>query len=405
LALVLVGAGVASGVAGAALVGLLRLVQHLAYGFADTFPAAVEGAAPWRRVLAPTLGGALAGLAWIVLRRYRTPSVMEASGPKAPRLPLLRSLADAATQIVLVGSGASIGREGAPRLAGAALASALATWARQPRRWRSVAVAAAAGAGLGTVYNAPIAGAIFAVEVLGVSFAPGNVVAIFVVSGAAAITAWPILGTSPTFSYVGPDATWPVWLWVPVAVVIGMALGRGFLALIALAARLRPSPDWRLPVGIATVGALVGVLSIWLPTLPGNGKGIVLETLSTPGSLLVFAALAVVKPLATAATYGAGADGGLIAPSLSTGAAAGAAVALAGASLGLPLPVAAFALTCGAAILATTQRAPFFAAMFVLELVHPPLAVAAAVAICAVAAGWLSQTIWPPRQLTAAPVA
>jgi H+/Cl- antiporter ClcA len=389
LALVLIGSGVASGLAGAALIGLLRLTQHLAYGYAANFPAAVAGAPAWQRVLAPTLGGLVAGVAWMVLRRKQTPSVEVAVGTST-RLPLRRSLAEAVTPIVLVGSGASIGREGAPRLAGAALASALATFARVPHRWRTVAVAGAAGAGLGTVYNAPLAGAVFALEVLGIRLLPGNLVAVLTVSAAAAATSWPILGTAPAFSYVEPDAGWPVWLWVPIAAVLGLVLGRGFVAAINLAGRLRPSATWRLPIGIAAVGCAVGVLSIWLPMLPGNGKGIVLETLTSEGSLLVFAALVVLKPLATAATYGSGADGGLIAPSLSTGASAGAAVALVGAMLGLNLPVAAFALVAGAGILAVTQRAPFFAAMFVLELAHPPLSVAAAVALCALLAGGLS---------------
>jgi H+/Cl- antiporter ClcA len=392
---VLLLAGAASGLAGAGLVGLLRLTQHLAYGYAATFPAAVAAAPPWQRVLAPTVGGLLAGLAWMVLRRRHTPTLEAAVRSAAPPLPLGRSLAEAVTQIVLVGSGASIGREGAPRLAGAALASTLATIAHLSRRWRRVVVAAAAGAGLGTVYNAPLAGAIFAVEVLGIRFAPGNLVAVLTVSGAAAATAWPILGTAPTFNYPEPDAGWPVWAWVPLAAVLGLLLGRGFVAAIDVAARLRPPANWRLPLQIAAVGAVVGVASIWFPMLPGNGKGIVLEALTSDGSLLIFAALVVLKPLATAATYGSGADGGLIAPSLSTGAAAGAAVALLGSLLGVNLPVAAFALVGGAAMLAVTQHAPFFAAMFVLELAHPPTSVAAAAVLSALIAGWISRSQRP----------
>lgn len=107
--------GLSVGVAATLVTELLHLIQHLAYGYTDeTFLLGVEHADPLRRVLAPTLGLGLAGLAWMWLRRRRLPQVSEACGPKARRLPLGRTTADALLQILAVGTGASIGRSELP---------------------------------------------------------------------------------------------------------------------------------------------------------------------------------------------------------------------------------------------------------------------------------------------------
>ena len=98
--------------------------------------------------------------------RGRRTEVSEALWLHSGKLPLLPSLARGVLSIVIVGMGVSLGREGAPQLFGAAFASRCSDWARLPLWQRRLLVAAGAGAGFSAVYNVPLGGTLFALEVL-----------------------------------------------------------------------------------------------------------------------------------------------------------------------------------------------------------------------------------------------
>jgi H+/Cl- antiporter ClcA len=128
----------------------------------------------------------------------------------------------------------------------------------------------------------------------------------------------------------------------------------------------------------------MGICSIWWPELPGNGHSIL--TVSVDAGLTIggAAALLVLKPVLTALFLRAGAVGGMITPALATGAAAGSLVTLAlNHWAGTDLHVAAVSLTCATGVLAITQRAPLWAALFVWELARPPLWLFAVFAVAA----------------------
>ena len=114
--------GLLAGIACLCTTLLLRFVEHLTYHYSfGTLLAGVTGSSPMRRAVGPMIGGALAGFGWWMLRRRtEVPPLAEtiASHRRIPRLPLT---IDAALQVLLVGSGASLGREGAPRQFAAAL--------------------------------------------------------------------------------------------------------------------------------------------------------------------------------------------------------------------------------------------------------------------------------------------
>lgn len=108
--------GLLAGVAGAATTLMLHAVEHLTYRYSfGTLLAGVENSGDWRRALGPMIGGALAGTGWWLLRRRG--SVPGLSAVLAGEQPVRRLAltGDAALQVLLVGSGASLGREGAPR--------------------------------------------------------------------------------------------------------------------------------------------------------------------------------------------------------------------------------------------------------------------------------------------------
>lgn len=380
--------GLLAGVAGAATTLLLHAVEHLTYHYSfGTLLTGVGGSSPVRRALGPMVGGALAGFGWWLLRRRSEVPPLSAaiSSPRPlPRLPLS---IDAALQVLLVGSGASLGREGAPRQLAAALGDFGTTRLSLTARDREVLLACAAGAGLAAVYSVPLGGALFTVSILLKSWHPRAVGAALITSSLAVAVASPVthLEHALTWPTAGPSYLF-VFLALalsPLAAAIGLVFNR-------MTSAARPDVEirsWVLIPSIAAVGLLTGVCSIWWPELPGNGRSVLTVSVNSGLTLGAAAVILLLKPLLTALFLRAGAVGGLLTPALATGAAAGSVVALAlNEWLGTDLHVPAVSLTCAAGVLAITQRAPAFAALFVWELAHPPYWMLLVFAAAAVAA-------------------
>lgn len=364
--------GVAAGAGGIVLTLLLHLVQHLAYGYSEqSFLLGVEHASPLRRVLAPAAGGAAVGTAWLLIRRngrQLRPVVDALESPKPPARPLLSSL-DACVQIAAVGFGASLGREGAARQVGAAVGAWLAERAKLSIDQQRTVLACGAGAGLAAVYDVPLSGALFAVEVLLRSRRLRHLVPAGLSSAAATVIALTVLPNRPTYDASSLHLTAGA---VVFALLIGpLAAGTGvlFLRLMA-AARQRNANGWRLPAATTLAFAAVGALAIGYPELPGNGRGLTQLALTSAPPLLVLAALLVLKPLVTAACLASGASGGLLTPALATGAALGALTGRLWDLMWPGTPLGVFALLAATAVLSVTQRAPLTALALGLELSH-----------------------------------
>ncbi|MFM9032844.1 MAG: chloride channel protein, partial [Mycobacterium sp.] len=162
-----VAVGLLAGLAGAATIVVLHFVEHLTYHYrVGSLLDGVVGARPVRRAVGPMLGAALAGLGWWLLRRRGpVPGVGEVVSRPGP-LPRLAMTADAALQTLLVGSGASLGRENAPRQFAVVLGDlGLSRWSLTARD-RQILLGCAAGAGLAAVYSVPVGGALFALQVV-----------------------------------------------------------------------------------------------------------------------------------------------------------------------------------------------------------------------------------------------
>jgi CIC family chloride channel protein len=370
--LLIVVLGAVTGLAASALMGLLRLVQRLAYGsHGHSFAADVAAASGRHRVAALLLAGLLVGLGAILLRR-RPPAagateVSEALWLRGGRLPLAPSLARGVLSVVTVGLGSSLGREAAPQLAGASLASRLSDWAELPVWQRRLLVASGAGAGLAAVYNVPLGGGLFALEVLLGTLALPLVLPALAVSVIATAVAWIFLGTAHTYHMATFALSGAQLLW---ALICGPLIGLAavvWVRLIQRINRVRPRGRGRMVVALAAFGVL-GLVSIRYPQLLGNGKGIVQASLVGSISLGLFAVLLILKPLATAGCLGAGAPGGLFTPTLSVG------VLLTGVLAGIwshlwphTIP-AAYTLIGGAAFLAAAMQGPLSGVVLVLEL-------------------------------------
>lgn len=368
--------GLLAGVAGLATTFVLRAVQHATYHYSfGALLAGVAASSPIRRVVGPMVGAALAGLGWWLLRRRaEVPPLAQTIASREP-VPRLAWSIDALLQVLLVGSGASLGREGAPRQFAAALGDLGTGWLKRlAPRDREVLLACAAGAGLGAVYAVPLAGALFSIRILLSTWQPRAVGAAFLSSGLAVAVGSVITRDQPNLQWPIEESTYLLTahglLLAPVALAVGLAFNR-------LMAAARPARQMQTPLlipALAGAGLVMGICSHWWPELPGNGRSILTVSLASGMTLLSALAILALKPLLTALFLRAGGAGGLLTPSLATGAAAGAALILTiNWATGTHLHVPAVSLAGAAGVLAVTQGSPIWAAIFVWELARPPL--------------------------------
>ena len=378
-------AGVAAGLIGIAMALLLELFEALFYGVAHGgLLERLAAAPPWRRVLAPAVGGLVAGGVWWWLRATGgvadvETAVADRSGREATRMGLVRPFLDAVTQVLTVGSGNSVGREGAPRLAAGAVAAGLTARLGIGRPESAILIAAAAGAGLAAMYNAPLGGAAYAVELVMVAGMRrhGALVAV-PVCVIATLVSWLHSHGRPAFEVASQGLSSGTVLGLVLLVPVAAALGVGARRLWSwmLARRVR-AVRW-LPVAIGVAGLITGLVSLWVPAVVGNGRDAMEVALGAhvpedssgaPGAVLVMLlGIVALKPVLTGLTLGAGATGGRLAPSLAVGSSAGAALAIALQAGGVEASISVLAMAGAGAVLATTQKAPVFGIVFTWEL-------------------------------------
>jgi H+/Cl- antiporter ClcA len=364
--------GVSAGVGGAALLELLHAIQHAAWGYTEgTFLRGVQHASSAHRVRVLALGGVVAGVAAVtLLRRFPAPDLSESMWLRDAHVPLPGSVARALDSIVLVALGASLGREAAPQQTGAAFAGVFAERAGVPDWQRRLLVACGAGAGLAAVYNVPLGGALFALEVLLGTLTLPLVLPALASSAIAVAIAWIALGTRPT--YIVPDfhlhGSLVVW-----AIVIGPLAGLAAIAyvrLIATAHSLRPRTRRTRLVAPIVIFTVLGVLAIPYPELLGNGKNVVQLTFAAQLGTGLVAVLLVLKPLATAGCLGSGAPGGLFTPTLCFGVLFGELLGRGWMQLWPGGALGSYAVIGGAAILGASMQGPLAAVVLLLELTH-----------------------------------
>jgi H+/Cl- antiporter ClcA len=363
--------GLVTGIAASALIGLLRLVEHLSYSYrSGPFLDGVAAAPGWRRVVVLILAAAIVTAGLRVLGALPAAGSTEVSDSlwlRRARLAWAPSVGRGVLSIIAVGMGVSLGREAAPQLAGAATASRLADWADLPLWQRRLLVASGAGAGFAAVYNVPLGGTIFALEVLLGTLALPLVLPALATSVIATAVAWITLGTGPTYSVpsYALSASHLVW-----ALIMGPVLGVvavGWVRVIAYVSTHRPRGGRRIAATFAVFLAL-GLVSIRYPQLLGNGKNVVQLAVLGQMSIGLMAVLFALKPLATSACLGTATPGGLFTPTLMIG------VLLAGVAGGAWThvwhgpPLGSYALIGGGAFLAASMQGPVAGTILVLEL-------------------------------------
>lgn len=372
--LIVVALGLATGVAGSALMEVLKLAEHVFWNFPPhdgSFLHAVRATPAWQHIAVLAAAAGVVGVGILTLRRLPSSGggeVTETLWLHNGRMSLLPSLVRALVSVVTVGMGVSLGREGAPQLVGAATASKLADWQALPLWQRRLLVAAGAGAGMAAVYNVPLGGALFALEVLLGTLALPLVVPALLTSLIATAVAWIALGTNPTYIIPSYHIHSSQLVWAALTGPLAGLVAVIWVRMVAKASSMRPRRTARRFLAPLLVLTALGALSIPYPHLLGNGQDIVRRATLGELSIGLLAVLFLLKPLATAACLGSGSFGGLFTPTLTVGALLAGITGTAWSHLWPGAAVGGYAVIGAGAFLAAAMQGPLSGVVLALEL-------------------------------------
>jgi H+/Cl- antiporter ClcA len=367
--------GIGAGLGAMLLALLLHWIQHVAFGYSlthvissESFLTGVTTATPERRVQVLVICGLVAGIGWWTLYRFGQPlvSIKKAVKSDDPRMPVVSTVVHAVLQIVTVALGSPLGREVAPREIGSVWAGWLSHRAGLSVAESRIMVACGAGAGLAAVYNVPLGGAVFVLEVLLGTFGWAALVPAVATSAIAAVVAWIGLGNEHQYQVQQLALGAPLVVWSAVCGPIFGLAAWGFVWLTTRA-RAHAPKDWRLPVFALLNFAIIGALAVYFPQLLGNGKGPAGLSFNSELTIGLAAVLLILKVAITAGSLRAGAEGGLLTPGLANGALL--AIVLGGVwNLVWPgTSTGAFAIVGAAAFLAASMQMPLTAIVLILE--------------------------------------
>lgn len=367
--------GVVAGVGGMLLALLLHAIQHFAFGYSpnaiiskESFLEGVSAANASRRLYVLIFCGLIAGIGWYLLYRFGKPLISIANAVKNPHkpMPFFSTLIHALLQIITVALGSPLGREVAPREVGAIGAGWLAQRFHLTVAETRILVACGAGAGLAAVYNVPLGGAVFALEVLLGAFSLELLIPAICTSSIAALVAWIGLGNESQYHLPPLDITSGLVIW---SVICGPLFGiaANLFTRIMTQARKQARRNWQMPVFCLLNFAILGLLAAWFPQLLGNGKGPAQITFDSEITLYLASGLLLLKLLAIWGSLRSGAEGGLLTPGLSNGALLACIFGIIWNHFWPGTAIGAFAIVGAAAFLASSMKMPITAVVLILE--------------------------------------
>jgi len=334
------------------------------------------GSLPWTTLLlAPAAGGLIVGLmvhyAAPEAKGHGVPEVMEAivvrGGRIRPRVVAIKTLASG----VCIASGGSVGREGPIVQIGASLGSTFGQiLGLGVRRIRTIAACGAA-AGIAATFNAPIAGALFAVEVLLRDMRLSQFSPLVVAAVCATAVSREMLGDGQAFliPQYALQTPWELAIYVVLGLLAGVLAVVFIRTLYFAEDRFEAMNIWP-PLITAIGGVCVGGVAILYPEVLGNGYESIGAALVAVPAWKWLVAVALAKLISVCFTLGTGGSGGIFAPSLFIGGMAGGLIGVAANSLfpGSVGPVGAYALVGMGATVAATTHAPLTAIIIMFEL-------------------------------------
>lgn len=369
--------GVLGGYSSVGFIYLLRFVENLSWGV-DLAPQAILENVSWYWILIiPAIGLVLTA---VIVKYFApeargagVPEVMETASIKGgvirPRVAVFKTLASALT----LGMGGSAGREGPMVQIGSAIGSLFGQIVQVSSQRMKTFVGCGAASGIAATFNAPIAGALFAVEIIIGDFGVAHFSPIVVSSVVATVISHNYLGASHAFDLPAYHLISP-WELIPYG-VLGLVTGAVALAFITVLYRtddLFQKYDMPFYVKAAVGGMLLGGLGLVFPHVLGNGYpaiNLILLDEITWGIALI---LILWKLVATSITIGAGGSGGIFAPSLFLGAMTGGVI---GTIVHTIMPTisaspGAYALVGMAGVVGATTHAPLTAILMIFEMTN-----------------------------------
>lgn len=354
--------GIGTGLVGIACHYLLEGVQGLAFGQDESdLLQQFQEAGGLRRFLVLCVTGCLAAGFWYVLqRRYKILSIrsqIDLVGDKEPAL--LAHILHASMQVAIVGAGASVGKEAAPRELGALIAGRLGKVLSLTIKEQRVLIACGAGAGLAAVYQVPFASSLFVFETLGVSYRWKNFVLVLSSTYLAAWVSQPIVGHGAIYhmSLVHWSASSFFQAVIVALLVTPLALAFRFLASRASRKRRKDKTIlWALPLAFLVLASL----AVFFPIFMGNGQ-VLAQALLSSQPIPYLPLTLVVKGLLVYLLLRNGTYGGTLTPSFTLGIGAGYLVTLIFEAVGIHLDPALGMLLGATVFLGPTLQAPLTA--------------------------------------------
>jgi chloride channel protein, CIC family len=375
LALLSMLVGVASGLIGA----LFRLALEHADGWRNSFLLWAHGWDTAGLILVIAVCAVATGLAAWLVRRWAPlasgsgiPHVECVLNDLLPPVPFRLIPVKFVGGVLAMGSGLALGREGPSVQMGASVAHLVAKLFR--RKWVDcrVLMAAGAGSGLATAFNAPIAGSVFVLEELLRRFDIRTTIAIFGASAGAIWISRLLLGSEPDFLVgelpYGGFVSLPFYLVLgTLAGGLGIVYNQTLLLAVATVERLHRCPA---ELFAAVVGGLVGLLAWFVPGVVGGGDALSQRALDGTGALMTLSLVFLLRFGLGQISYAARTPGGLFAPMMVLGAQSGLIFGIV-CSRWLPTVIPeprTFALVGMAAFFAAVVRAPVTGIILVTEM-------------------------------------
>jgi H+/Cl- antiporter ClcA len=377
LPLVLVGAvsGVFSGLAVIAfrLLGEWPVLTLGARRTAENFEALTW---PWRIGL-PVIGGLAIGVLMMrvspATRQSGVEYVMERLAYHAGRLPWRNTVVQFVGATIAIVSGHSVGREGPSIHVGAGCASLLGQWLLLPNNSIRILVACGTAAAIAASFNTPIAGVIFAMEVVMMEYTLVGFAPVIVAAVCATSLNHLVFGPIPVVD--APVTQMASLLELPFMLLLGLVLGTLASLFISSVRQIRErSGNFPLWLRTTTAGLITGLCALAAPEVMGIGYDTVELTLVGALGLSALVLILTLKLVATTACIGLGVPAGLIGPTVVMGALGGAALGVIGHAL-VPYssaPSGFYALLGMGAMMGATLQAPLAALMAILELTANP---------------------------------
>ncbi len=356
---------------------LIFSLQHFFWNTPDMAPASLLGVVWYRRLLMPMLGGVIVGpLIYFFAREARghgVPEVMIAVVTRnsiiRPVVVVVKTLASA----VSISTGGSVGREGPIVQIGAAIASTAGQLLRMRPVQLKTLVGCGVAAGIAATFNAPIAGTLFALELIVSDFGLTSFTPILVSAVAATAVTRHFHGNIiefvlPQFAMV---SSWEFAFYLVlglIAGVVGFAFSRSIYRADDILEKTK-IPQWVRP---AIGGLMVGTIALVYPHIMGVGYETIRVLFDGQLTFQVMVLLVVLKIFATAVTIGSGGSGGIFAPSLFIGAMLGGAFGTVVNHLfpGVTASTGAYALVGMAAVNGACTLAPLSAIIILFELTN-----------------------------------